>query len=165
MNKKNMRQFVILLLLGTIITAGLAGGHAKAFAQQQDDAVVINRKIPLDAIIKTSCTDKEIRLAGDIQSQFRVKHDANSTNIEADFSLDGITGTGATSDNKYQATGTSHFDADGSSKPQFTYIISFVLNRTGTHESVMAHAKLGISIKAKDELTIVVRELDIDCNS
>ncbi len=162
MNRKFNGRCAILLLSATVILFGLAN-PTRAVAQQ--DAVTTDRKISLNQVVSTSCVDKEIRLDGDIQAQFRVKHDGSGSYIEADFNSEGIKGLGVTSGNRYEAAGTSHFDSGGASKLEFTYIITFVLNRAGTHESVMVHAKLGISIKAKDNPTVEVRNVDIDCNS
>lgn len=161
MDRRVMKLWMRCLVSGIMIISGFVS-PPRALAQ--DGTVTIDRKIPFDQVVSTPCADKEIRLTGDLQAQFRVKSGADGSYVEADFNSEGITGVGVTSGNKYQAAGTGHFDSDGPAQLEFTYTISFVLNRPGTYDSVMVHANLRITLKPKNEVTVVVSSVNIDCN-
>ena len=134
-------------------------------ALAQNTPVQIGRKIPFNRVVLTRCAEKRIRLTGGFQLQFSVTRDAGGDSfIQGDFDAEGVTGVGLKSGNKYQANGTGHFDSRGTSPIQFTYVFNFVLNKSGSTDSLMGHVKFRISADANGKVTVVTLDVNIDCN-
>lgn len=159
MNRKMAR---LMMLLGAMILPGLV---EPAPPLRQDAPAQIGRKIPFNRIVLTRCADRRIRLTGEFQLQFSVTRDAGGDSfIQGDFNAEGVAGVGLRSGNKYQANGTGHFDSRGASPIQFTYVFNFALNKSGATDSLMGHVKFRISADADGKVTVVILDVDIDCN-
>jgi hypothetical protein len=163
MNRIIMRLSSFFLLLPALILPGLIGASS-ALAQENKKSSA-ERKIPFNGTITTPCAEKSIRLNGEFQAQFSVTRDpSGDTFIKADFDAGGITALGITSGRKYQAQGTSHIDSRGPSPIEFTYVFNFVLNKVGTTDFLMGHAKFRINVNASGEATTEIIDVNIDCN-
>ena len=164
MNKWVSRLTTLCTLAAMMVLPSPAVRSGLAYAQNKP--VTTDARIPIERKVSTSCVEKEVQLTGEIQAQFRVKADGSGgSSLEADFSFEGVTGTILSSGNKYEAAGTSHFDYSGSTPHEFTFVSNFALNKPKSDESLMGHAKLRIGINRKGEVTAVVLEVDIDCNT
>ena len=156
-------QLRILLFLATAVLPGLliASPHA-AQAKRTNDG---SRRIAFNRVVNTPCAEKRLRLNGQFQAQYTVTSDTNGeTFIKAAFDAGRLSALGLDSSAKYQASGSSHFDSQGPSPIEFSYVFNFLLDKGRSTNSMMGHVKFRVAVNAKGEVRTEIIDVNIDCN-
>lgn len=122
-------------------------------------------KLGLNRVVNTPCTEKRLRLNGRFQAQYTVTSDpGGETFIKADFDAGRVSALGLDSANKYQASGTSHFDSRGPSPIEFSYVFNFLISKGRSPDSMMGHVKFRVAVNDKGEVRTEIIDFNIDCN-
>lgn len=148
-----------------LVAMNLSGSVGLISARAQGTTVPEGRKIPFNRTVVTTCPETKVRLRGAFRAQFSVTRDASGDSFMAgDFNAEGITGIGLRSGSLYRANGTSHIDSRGPLPIKFTYVFNFVLNKVGSTDSLMGHAKFHLAVNANGAVNANVLNVSIDCN-
>jgi len=123
-----------------------------------------NQNAPMERIIATPCSEKEVRLRGEFQALFSVMREpSGDTFLRGHFDAEGMTAQGLTSGRKYKADGTSHINSRGPSPNTFNYVFNFALNKEGSFDSLMGHVIFRINVNSNGQATADIVEVKIDC--
>jgi hypothetical protein len=156
----------IILFLATACLSGLlVASPVSAQANRSARTADGSRKIAFNRVVNTPCAEKRLRLNGQFQAQYTVASDVGGeTYIKAAFDAGRVSALGLDSSTKYQASGTSHFDSQGPSPIEFSYVFNFLLDRGRSPDSMMGHVKFRVAVNAKGEVRTEIIDVNIDCN-
>lgn len=154
---------IFLCLAATLLPGLLVASPVGAQTKRTADG---SRKIAFNRVVNTPCAEKRLRLNGQFQAQYTVTSDpSGETYIKASFDARRVSAIGIDSSTKYQASGTSHFDSQGPSPIEFSYVFNFLIDRgRSSPDSMMGHVKFRVAVNAKGEVRTEIIDVNIDCN-
>jgi hypothetical protein len=154
-----------------IVTAVFIFAALALFAVPADAAKQVNDVTDIDLTVFIPCADggagELVDLSGRLHTLITLTINGNNVSGTAHFQPQGISGTGETTGDKYQATGVTK---DSSFKGSFqngqfnqTFVNNFRIIGQGPGNNYLVHETLHIAFNAKGTLTVFHDNLSVDC--
>ena len=130
----------------------------------------INERFPIALLVFVPCADEGagelVLLEGTLHSLFHITINGNNFKIKIHDQPQGISGTGLTTGDKYQATGVTQQTFGGSFvNGQFsdTFVNNFRIIGQGPGNNFLLHENLHITLNANGELTAGRDNFSVEC--
>jgi hypothetical protein len=130
----------------------------------------INERFHIAFLAFVPCADEGagelVLLEGTLHSLFHITINGNNFKMKVHDQPQGISGTGLTTGDKYQATGVTQQTFGGSFvNGQFSdsYVNNFRIIGQGRGSNFLVHEKFHITLNAKGELTASVDNFSVEC--
>jgi hypothetical protein len=153
----------VVLLTITLVTLA---PHARSFAAA--DTTTVSQRFPIDLDVFVPCAaggaGEEVLLSGTLHDLFSITaNSAGGFRVKQLDNPQGISGTGLTTGDKYQATGmtTSIFTVKTGSTD--TYVNRFLIRGQGTDNDFLVRETFHVTVNANGELTAYVDNFSIEC--
>ncbi|MGH7589687.1 MAG: hypothetical protein ACRELU_13975 [Gemmatimonadota bacterium] len=131
---------------------------------------IINERFLIELLVFVSCADEGagelVLLEGTLHSLFHITINSNNFKVKVHDQPQGISGTGLTTGDKYQATGVTQETVGGSFvNGQFsdTFVNNFRIIGQGPGNNFLLHENLHITLNANGELTAFVDNFSVEC--
>jgi hypothetical protein len=131
-------------------------------------AVVLNESFPVTIEVFVPCAaggaGELVVLEGNLHGLITVTENANHLSIKTHFQPQGISGTGLTTGDKYQATGVTqdHFKI-GIGAETFTFVNNFRIIGQGPGNNFLVHQTFHLTFNANGQLTATVDNFSVEC--
>jgi len=149
------------LLLPLGISIALIG-HGQARAQG-----VTNTTFPISFSVFVPCANggegEMVVLTGTLHDSFDVRIDSDGVRVDVHDNPQGITGTGLTTGDKYQATGVTRWNLAASSAIDLVFVDNFRIIGQGPGNNFLFHDNLHLSIDSDGRVTAFHDNLRADC--
>jgi hypothetical protein len=126
-----------------------------------------NLKIPTGLVVFVDCANggagELVLLDGDLHVLTHITANKNGFHIKSHFQPQGISGTGQTTGDKYQATGVTQDQFNLGPGETFTSINNFRIIGQGPGNNLLVHSTFHYTINANGELTVVVDNFRAEC--
>jgi hypothetical protein len=156
---------VVSRLVALTVVLSLIGvfGTTTALAE-----VTTNIRIPDTLSVFVPCADggagEVVDLSGNLHVLLRTTLDGNGGfHTKYHFQPQGISGTGQTTGDKYQATGVTQEQFNGKVGQEFTYVNNFRIIGQGPGNNFLVHQLIHITVNANGEVTASVDNFSIEC--
>jgi hypothetical protein len=133
-------------------------------------AVTTNVIVPLSLDVFIPCAadgaGEMVHLEGDLHVLITFNINGNNVNGQSHFQPQGVSGTGLTTGDRYQATGITRDDFKGSlqnNQYKATFVNNFRIIGQGPGNNFLAHATTHIAINANGDVTAEVENVTDDC--
>lgn len=130
----------------------------------------IHERFSIELLVFVPCADEGagelVLLEGTLHSLFHITINGNNFKMKVHDQPQGISGTGLTTGDKYQATGVTQQTFGGSFvNGQFsdTYVNNFRIIGLGPGNNFLLHEKFHITLDAKGGLTASVDNFSVEC--
>jgi hypothetical protein len=133
-------------------------------------AVVVNDKTDISLTVFIPCavggTGEVVDLSGPLHTL--ISFTINNNNVSGDFHFQpqGISGTGETTGDKYQATGITRESFKASlqnGQANFTFVNNFRIIGQGPGNNFLVHETLHLTINANGTVTVFHDNFSVDC--
>lgn len=106
-----------------------------------------------------------VNLSGEVHAVFSVTVDANGgLHVGTHFNNLGVSGSGLTTGDKYQASGGDHFVSNsGGGANEFTFVNNFLMTAPGSGNNLRVHELVHVTVDANGELTAEIDNITVDC--
>ena len=126
-----------------------------------------NLKIPTGLVVFVDCANggagELVLLDGDLHVLTHITANKNGFHIKSHFQPQGISGTGQTTGDKYQATGVTQDQFNLGPGETYTAINNFRSIGQGPGTNFLVHSTFHYTINANGELTVVVDNFRAEC--
>ena len=154
------------LLLASIAVAAVVG-VTKASA-----AITTNISSPFSLSVFVPCanagTGENVDLGGDVHMLIKLTISANDVSGSAHFQPQGVSGTGATTGDKYQATGvtkdTSFSTSLTNGHAQQTFVNNFRIIGQGPGNNLLIHETAHLTFNANGTVTALHDNFSVQCH-
>ncbi len=154
---------VALLMTTIILLAAIIEPSAKA-------EVTSNTVIPINIPVFAPCANggagETIALSGELHTLITYTVNGNVKNVTRHDQVQGITGVGLNSGDKYQATGVTRnkfSDKIIGGHYEETYINNFRIIGPGPGNNYLVHQNVHVTINQNGEVTANVEDVSVDC--
>lgn len=126
--------------------------------------------IPINIAVFVPCAvggaGELVQLSGELHSLFHFTDDgAGGYHVMQENNPQGVSGTGLSSDDKYQGTGVTRYDFNAGSLPfNTTYVNNFRIIGQGSGNNLLIHATFHVTVNATGEVTAVVDKFSAECH-
>jgi hypothetical protein len=151
----------VVILLVAVLAIGVVPSNA---------AVQINDKTVISLTVYVACaaggTGEIVDLSGPLHTLISFTINGNNVSGKFHFQPQGITGTGETTGDKYQATGVTQETFKSSlhnGQANFTFVNNFRIVGQGPGNNFLVHETLHITINANGTFTVFHDNFSIDC--
>jgi hypothetical protein len=152
-----MRRFAAL--------AVLFGVFVSVTAAQAE--VTTNQDVPYSLTDFVPCANggqgEWVTLTGNLHDKVAVTIKANQFSATFTDNPQDVTGTGATTGDKYHATGVTQYKFSGTVGYEETFINNFHLIGQGPGNNLLAHATFHITVNANGDTTVVADHFSTAC--
>src|SRR5215510_7332390 len=159
-----MRRTLALLVVCAVV------GLASATAAQAENTTVTNITFPVDLFEFVPCAaggaGEVVELRGDIHEVARTTINGNHFSMTFHDNLQGLTGTGLTTGDKYQATGTATLTFNGNfnnGQSEDTFAGSFDVIGQGQGNNLVFREIQHITVNANGDVTVSFDNISLDC--
>ena len=154
------RGRMLLVRLGALIGL-LASTNAGA-------AVVFNTRFPINLSVSVPCANggagEVVELTGDLHDLFTVTVDSNGgTHVDVHDNPQGVSGTGLTTGDRYQATGVTRFGLNSTGPMEVTLINNFRVLGQGPRNNLLVHDNFHITVDANGDVTASHDNFRVEC--
>jgi hypothetical protein len=130
--------------------------------------VTTNDKIPYTASVLVPCAaggaGEVVDLSGTLHVLFCTTLDGNGGfHTKYHFQPQGVSGTGQTTGDKYQATGVTQREFNGKVGSEFTFVNNFRIIGQGPGNNFLVHQLVHVTVNANGEVTAFVDNSSIEC--
>lgn len=130
----------------------------------------VSQIIPVSIPVYIPCADggtgEYVLLEGNLNDLFHVTINDNKAVFKYHDNPQGLTGTGETTGDKYQATGVTQGQttiAANNGQYETTYVNNFRIIGQGTGNNYLVHETFHITFNAQGELTAEVSNFSVEC--
>ena len=155
--------FVLAVSLVLIIALGVAQAQAKATTYTQDV------KVPIDLFVFVPCAAQGagefVQVSGPLHVLFTTTiDDRGGFHSKFHNQPQGVSGTGETTGDKYNATGVTQGTFNGTVGSEETFVNNFKIVGQGPGNNFMIHETFHVTVNANGALTAFVDQTSIVCN-
>jgi len=158
-----MRRFAAL-------AAVVVGGLASVTVAQAGNTAVTNITFPVDVFEFVPCAaggaGEVVELTGDIHDVARPTLNGNHFSMTFHENVQGLSGTGLTTGDKYRATGTATLTFNGNfnnGQAEETFTGSFDVIGQGPGNNLVSHEVQHITVNANGDVTVSFDNISLDC--
>ncbi len=148
----------------------LTAGILTLVTPQTDNGEVIQRiDVPIDTDVMVPCAaggqGEIVALSGVVHMVFSVTTDASGgLHVDTHSNNQGVSGSGITTGDKYQATGGNRFSSNtNGAASEFTFVDSFQLIGQGPGNNLVIHETVHMTINANGDVTANILSVDSEC--
>lgn len=152
----------ILIALAVIAVSGAVPAQARA------TVFTDNFQEPIDIIVFVPCAaggaGEDVALSGTLHILFRTTFDnRGGFHTKFHFQPQGVSGTGLTTGDKYQATGVTQGTDNGKVGFESTFVNNFRVIGQGPGNNFLVHENFHITFNANGEVTAFVDNFRVEC--
>lgn len=147
----------------------LAGAMVLLVAGSGSAGVLVNVAVPFSEVISIPCANggagEDVAVEGFLHVLITETVDRNGVvHTTSQFQPMGISGTGLTTGDSYQATGITRDQISGTEPPfEVTFVNNFRIIGQGTGNNLLIHEVFHVTVNANGELTVFVDHLSAEC--
>jgi len=147
----------------------LAGAMVLLVAGSGSAGVLVNVALPFADTFSVPCANEgageDVAVEGFLHVLITETVDRNGVvHTTSHFQPMGISGTGLTTGDSYQATGITRDQINGTEPPfEITFVNNFRIIGQGTGNNLLIHEVFHVTVKANGELTVFVDHLSAEC--
>jgi hypothetical protein len=143
-----------------ISTPSLAYARATAFTT--------NERIPFDREVFVECAadgaGELVHLTGTLHDLFHITLDnSGGFHLKGQDNPQGVSGTGETTGDKYQATGVTKFEFNGKVGFEQTFVNNLHIIGQGNGNNLLVHETIHVTVHADGTVTAFVDNVSIEC--
>jgi hypothetical protein len=159
---------IVSKFLVLAITLALIAALGVAQAQAISTTVIENVRIPIDLFVYVPCaaggTGEFVLLSGPLHILFTTTiDDQGGYHSKFHNQPQGISGTGFTTGDKYQATGVTQGTFNGKIGYENTYVNNFRIIGQGAGNNFLVHETFHITVNPSGQVTAFVDHFSIEC--
>jgi hypothetical protein len=159
-----LRPKFFLLLVLILAMALLGPTSALAAAETYMD----NVRVPYDLYVYVPCAaggaGEDVYLSGTLHFLFETTIDSSgSFHTKFHAQPQGISGTGLTTGDKYQATGVTQDRFNGKVGSAYTFVNNFKIIGQGPGNNFLIHENYHVTVNANGEVTAYVDNFRVEC--
>jgi hypothetical protein len=160
-----LSKFLFLgITLALIVALGVAQAQAKA------TTVIANVRVPIDLYVYVPCAaqgaGEYVLLTGPLHILFTTTiDDQGGYHSKFQNQPQGISGTGFTTGDKYQATGETQGTFNGKIGYETTYVNNFKIIGQGPGNNFLIHETFHVTVNPNGELTAFVDHFSVECRA
>jgi hypothetical protein len=157
---------VLIIGISTIYPTGSSGLLSAAYAAAQTSTTV--ERIPVDDILFVPCAaggaGEEVHVTGRAHTVIHTTLDnAGGFHSNVRANLQGVSGTGLTTGDKYQATGAIGMEVNGKVGQEETRVINIHIIGQGNGNNFLAHGLFHMTVNADGTVTSFVDNVRVEC--
>lgn len=171
---KKLVFFAILLLATALLSFTgknfITQVPSQANKVMKPSGVDVNTSVPTNLLVFVPCADdgagELVFLEGNLHILTSLTINGNNFSAKSHFQPQGISGTGQTTGDKYQATGVTQDEFKGSfQNGQFeeTFVNNFRIIGQGPGNNYVVHETYHLTINANGTITASVDNFSVDC--
>jgi hypothetical protein len=147
----------------------LAGAMVLLVAGSGSAGVLVNVAVPFSAVVSVPCANggvgEDVALEGFLHVLITETVDRNDVgHTTSHFQPLGISGTGLTTGDSYEATGITRDQVNGTEPPfEVTFVNNFRIIGQSTGNNLLIHEIFHVTVSANGELTVFVDNLSAEC--
>jgi hypothetical protein len=154
--------------IATVLTAAAMALAGAAVADAEATAVTTNEQIPITLVVFVPCANggagELVELTGTLHVLTHVTSDAQGgLHVKQHFQPQGISGTGLTTGDKYQATGVTQEEFNATVGITDTFINNFRIIGEGPGNNFLVHTTFHVTVNANGVVTTIVDNFSIEC--
>jgi hypothetical protein len=153
-----MKRFAALAVVVLAALASVTAAQA---------AVITNQIIPINLIVFVPCanggTGELVDLSGNLHDMFATTVNGNHFSMKYMDNPQGVSGTGETTGDSYQATGVTQGQTSGNVGFEDTYINNFRIIGHGPGNNFLVHETYHVTVNANGDVTASVDNFSVDC--
>jgi hypothetical protein len=159
---------VISILIALAMALGMIGISGAGSAQAQATVFTDNVQIPINLLVFVPCAaggaGEDVDLSGTLHVLFRTTFDSRGGfHSKFHFQPQGVSGTGLTTGDKYQATGVTQGTDNGKVGFESTFVNNFRIIGQGPGNNFLLHENFHFTINANGEVTAFVDNFRVEC--
>jgi hypothetical protein len=158
-----MKKLLVLSGLVAVLSFAVASSSSGAPAS----SFTANTFTPIDLVVFVPCANggagELVELSGTLHDLFSITVNGNSLHVKVHDQPQGVSGTGLTTGDKYQATGVTQEEFNTSFGVQDTFINNFRIIGQGNGNNLLVHENFHITINANGTVTALHDTFSIDC--
>jgi hypothetical protein len=159
---------VLITGISTIYSTGLGGPSSSAAYAAAETVVRLQEKIPVDGTVFDQCAaglaGEDIHLTGEAHVAGQATFDsAGGFHAVDHFNFQGISGTGLTTGDKYQATDADNIEFNGKVGTELIQGLNINFIGQGNVNNLLIHVTLHTTINADGTMTAFVDNLRVEC--
>ena len=159
---------VISILIALAIALGMIGVSGAGSAQAKATVFTDNVQIPINLFVFVPCAaggaGEDVDLSGTLHVLFRTTFDSRGGfHSKFHFQPQGVSGTGLTTGDKYQATGVTQGTDNGKVGFESTFVNNFRIIGQGPGNNFLVHGNFHFTINANGEVTAFVDNFRVEC--
>jgi len=159
----------VIIIIGMISiypTAYNGPSSSAAYAAAETFTQVV--KIPVDATVSVECAaggaGEQVHLTGEQKNVIHVTIDnAGGLHAKLHGNLQGVSGTGLTTGDKYQATGVINAEFNGKLGEEQTFVRNVHIVGQGNGNNSLIHVLFHITVNPNGSVTAFVDILNVEC--
>jgi len=158
------RRLLSIVLLAVALVAIAPSAHGLAAA----DTFTVSERFPIDLTVFVSCADggagEFVQLIGTLHVLSSVTVDSNGGfRDKSVFNPQGVSGTGLTTGDKYQGTGTTTSVFRLTVGVSQTYVNSFLIIGQGSGNNFLVQETFHFTVNPNGELTVFFDNFSVEC--
>jgi len=159
---------VLLSFIALAVALSLIGLSGAVPASARATVFTDNVQIPFDLFVFVPCAaggvGEDVYLSGTLHVLFRTTFDnVGGFHTTFHFQPQGISGTGLTTGDKYQATGETQGTDNGKIGFESTFVNNFKIIGQGPGNNFLVHENFHFTVNANGEVTAFVDNFSIEC--
>ncbi len=163
-------KLVPLRFISLVAVLGLIGVLGVAPALAQATTVTDNVRVPTEIFVFVPCArggaGEFVQLSGILHILFVTTiDDKGGFHSEFHFQPQGISGSGLTTGDKYQATGVTQGTFNGKVGFENTFVNNFKIIGEGPGNNFLIHENFHVTVNANGEVTASIDNFSVKCKS
>jgi hypothetical protein len=169
-NPRSSRKPVLWRIISIVAMLGLIGVLGVAPALAQATTVTDNVLVPTEIFVFVPCArggaGEFVQLSGTLHILFvTIIDDKGGFHSKFHFQPQGISGTGLTTGDKYQATGVTQGSFNGKVGFETSFVNNFKIIGQGPGNNFLIHENFHVTVNPNGEVTASVDNFSVKCKS
>jgi len=168
---RNLIRFakpVISLFIALAVALSLIGMMGTTPALAAASTFTVSQSFPINIVVFVSCAaggaGELVELTGNLHDLFTVTFDARGGfHLSVLDNPQGLSGTGFTTGDKYQGTGETRSNFNGTVGLEETYVNNFKIIGQGPGNNFLVHENLHFTVNANGQVTAFVDNFSVEC--